>query len=534
MPKFLFLFAIYVATASANVSVDVSLSENASLKQLKYSCENQVYNDCVRYADQLAKVSPNRALPVYQDQCEKGWTRSCARLATTQFELGLIEESLKGLRDGCEKDYKNTCYFLGRYYYQDERLKKAKAYFKKGCLENDEEGKPCRKLGDLLKTENDEIEAKKYYLIACQRGETEACLNYSQILAKNKEYKKAVVALREACEKYGDGNCHNLAFYNANYVNYLQGMADYRASCKNGFKKSCEFLQKIRLSIEKTTVDSFLSFILAIIIGFFSLKLPITKLGRAIVATGVIVAATRLNGGFYNGLVLLFGEEYFYSSLNWLPYLVVFGICTLVSKVVTKESIHLGVFEKNLAPLVFLSALGSYAIGTELNYQIRTLDLFKFTELLPSIINDRQNLHIGRVFTTILLAPILEEVIFRGFLFKMWRKLLSPAKTILITAIVFSLMHFNPSQYCVALVIGVLAGFFRHKTGGLLAPILVHAIYNTLATFLIFIPGYKEVIPFSNKSYFPWSVFLVGIAFFVYPFIRDRKEAANLKGSVAI
>ncbi|KAK1607737.1 hypothetical protein QYE76_031410 [Lolium multiflorum] len=86
------------------------------------------------------------------------------------------------------------------------------------------------------------------------------------------------------------------------------------------------------------------------------------------------------------------------------------------------------------------------------------------------------------------LAPILEETVFRGFLLVSLTMWFSTPVSILITAAVFALAHLTPGEFPQLFVLGVALGFSYSQTRNLLTPITIHAVWNSgvilLLTFL--------------------------------------------------
>jgi membrane protease YdiL (CAAX protease family) len=80
----------------------------------------------------------------------------------------------------------------------------------------------------------------------------------------------------------------------------------------------------------------------------------------------------------------------------------------------------------------------------------------------------------------VVVAPIAEEIIFRGFLYKV----LAPygAKYfILISALLFSLFHANIPQIFGVFVLGAFLAYVMYRTGNILLVILLHFINNLIA-----------------------------------------------------
>ncbi|GMP58282.1 hypothetical protein CsSME_00021999 [Camellia sinensis var. sinensis] len=86
------------------------------------------------------------------------------------------------------------------------------------------------------------------------------------------------------------------------------------------------------------------------------------------------------------------------------------------------------------------------------------------------------------------LAPLLEETLFRGFLMVSLTKWLPTPVSVLISAAVFAVAHLTPGQFPQLFVLGIALGFSYAQTRNLLAPITIHALWNSgvilLLTFL--------------------------------------------------
>jgi uncharacterized protein len=88
-------------------------------------------------------------------------------------------------------------------------------------------------------------------------------------------------------------------------------------------------------------------------------------------------------------------------------------------------------------------------------------------------------------FALIVVAPVTEEIVFRGFMFTGLENLkIGPRGAILVTAVCFAIIHLQYDLYGIVLilVIGLLLGLARWKTGSLWVCIWLHAVLNTVAT----------------------------------------------------
>ena len=88
----------------------------------------------------------------------------------------------------------------------------------------------------------------------------------------------------------------------------------------------------------------------------------------------------------------------------------------------------------------------------------------------------------GGYFVIALLAPVVEEVVFRGAIL---RKLLSGMQSkwgaICISAVMFALVHANPAQMPHAFLMGWLMGWLYMRTGSIVPGVVFHWANNTVA-----------------------------------------------------
>jgi len=78
----------------------------------------------------------------------------------------------------------------------------------------------------------------------------------------------------------------------------------------------------------------------------------------------------------------------------------------------------------------------------------------------------------------VIAAPILEELTFRGIMLDGLLKKYSPIKAILISSLLFGLVHLNPWQFIAGLFLGVFMGWVYYKTKSLSFTIIIHAAVN--------------------------------------------------------
>lgn len=78
-----------------------------------------------------------------------------------------------------------------------------------------------------------------------------------------------------------------------------------------------------------------------------------------------------------------------------------------------------------------------------------------------------------------IVAPIGEELFFRGFIFKNLRRSNRLFKSIIISSICFSLIHLpNYGNILPTLILGILCAYIFYKTKSIIYPIILHFLYN--------------------------------------------------------
>jgi uncharacterized protein len=95
--------------------------------------------------------------------------------------------------------------------------------------------------------------------------------------------------------------------------------------------------------------------------------------------------------------------------------------------------------------------------------------------------------------TIVLLAPLTEELLFRGALLRSLLRKVTPTASVLISAVVFGLVHAlgDPSIGTVIalpaiILLGVVSGYQAASTGNLTRSILLHVGFNALSVVFLF------------------------------------------------
>lgn len=84
------------------------------------------------------------------------------------------------------------------------------------------------------------------------------------------------------------------------------------------------------------------------------------------------------------------------------------------------------------------------------------------------------------IFNSIVLAPLCEEILFRGYLHTALQRFLPFIPRLLLSAAAFALFHIENGLLFVLFVLptGLLLGLARERSGSIALPLLIHALMN--------------------------------------------------------
>lgn len=145
---------------------------------------------------------------------------------------------------------------------------------------------------------------------------------------------------------------------------------------------------------------------------------------------------------------------------------------------------------------------------------------------LPNLLEDSfidMSNNVWGIISIAIVAPILEECLFRGaiekHLLKLWQR---PWLAIVVSALVFGLVHMNPAQSVFAFFIGIVLGWLYWRTGSVMPSIVGHILNNSIAVISMRRFGaegsFEQLAGEAAQPYFvaAYAVILVVTLFFIY------------------
>lgn len=133
------------------------------------------------------------------------------------------------------------------------------------------------------------------------------------------------------------------------------------------------------------------------------------------------------------------------------------------------------------------------------------------------------------MLTSLIAAPLFEEMLFRGIIQEGLSRKYGSAMGITVAAFIFGIVHIIPQQVVAATVLGFILGYIYYRTHSLIPVIILHALNNAFAHFSILFTDditmtTREMIG-SDKIYY-----MVYGACVVIVILSSLKILSNLRG----
>jgi uncharacterized protein len=110
--------------------------------------------------------------------------------------------------------------------------------------------------------------------------------------------------------------------------------------------------------------------------------------------------------------------------------------------------------------------------------------------LLELALEGQDSVTLGIFFTTAAIAaPLFEEFLFRGFLLPSFTRYIPVWGSILLSALIFAIAHLSLSEILPLFSLGIVLGIVYTRSRNLLAPMLLHSIWNASTLLSLFVLG---------------------------------------------
>lgn len=202
---------------------------------------------------------------------------------------------------------------------------------------------------------------------------------------------------------------------------------------------------------------------------------------NAIIYTIVFLAIQVIAGFMVKGAwMLIYGEGAQMGALGLIITMTLFSVFVMALFLGTKwaEVSRHWVRTRPWVVLCWcvLAALGALIPSVWLQEQMPELPNLAEAEF-DMVLKDRWG-----YFVVGLLAPLAEELVFRGAVLRAllrWKS--NPWVGIVISALLFALIHMNPAQMPHAFLVGLLLGWMYYRTDSIVPGVVFHWVNNTVA-----------------------------------------------------
>lgn len=178
------------------------------------------------------------------------------------------------------------------------------------------------------------------------------------------------------------------------------------------------------------------------------------------------------------------GSEYLYHPIKKIA-LGVGSVVFILLYGIWKAKAHvLEIFPIKLFNPLLLIPIATFIWGTHNYLEYVNIWVAKmiptppwFWELFNRIFEGDYGI-MGAFLKVALVAPIVEELIFRGLIFNGFRKNYNGFVAVFMSALLFALFHLNPWQFPATFILGLLLGWLMLRTNNIFVAILGHSINN--------------------------------------------------------
>ncbi len=218
-------------------------------------------------------------------------------------------------------------------------------------------------------------------------------------------------------------------------------------------------------------------------VGYFVIYLGV----QVAVSFGLVALRLWTESDLADSTILRVADVLDQGSLTFA--IVLSPILTLLIFVMIWALRRISVIERlDLRPVSWRKLLGYTALGLALNTGITLL-----LTILPPEVSDSYRVASGPLFSDItvlsvvaivILAPICEEVIFRGILHKALRTVMPVWGALLVSSAIFGTVHAGWVWMLLATGMGLILAYAYEKTQSLYVPIVMHMAINGFSVLL--------------------------------------------------
>lgn len=158
------------------------------------------------------------------------------------------------------------------------------------------------------------------------------------------------------------------------------------------------------------------------------------------------------------------------------------------------------------------------------------IDLSHISEYFPGYEETAKILYGSNIYielaVTVLLAPLIEELIFRGMVYRRIARYWNKNIALLASAVLFGIYHGNVVQGVYAFLLGLILAYLYEKFGTIKAPILAHGFANLVSVALTETSVFNYFFDSKNhRAVYLAVTFVTIILTFLFVFFFERYDS---------
>lgn len=190
--------------------------------------------------------------------------------------------------------------------------------------------------------------------------------------------------------------------------------------------------------------------------------------------SGIIVAPV---------LMMLFPEQYMEAAIYWTVFSFIAALFIIIALLKPDMEIRNHRDASSFGQVILWSILGVF-----MAYMAQALAVYvewEIFQIRPGSENTMEIMDLARaipffVIVPAIIAPILEEIIFRKIIFGTFYKKMNFFLAAFLSALIFGFIHGEPEHILIYSSMGFVFAYLYIKTKRIITPIIVHAAMNTI------------------------------------------------------
>jgi len=144
-------------------------------------------------------------------------------------------------------------------------------------------------------------------------------------------------------------------------------------------------------------------------------------------------------------------------------------------------------FRRIKLPTVFLAAVMTFTLFPVVIF-VNSLSMLFVDNTAELLSGDVTKEPIWSMILLIgIVGPFIEETVFRGYLFQSFRVTGRIMGSVILSAVLFGLMHMNINQACYAAVLGIFLALAVEASGSVFASMIIHMLFNSVEVLLMYL-----------------------------------------------